>query len=116
MKAATTRRRVCCCCIPQDWGVKLWYLWTLVAFVSAVASIAMAPREALPLLPLLCVAWVQVILMAVVFWHPGFDTYGGRTAVFWLWTNGYIAGNLYLSFYHLNLTGWYNSQHYECME
>ena len=109
------RKPRCCFCIPQDWGIKLWYLWAVYPMISLIGGFVMDSRNMTPMLPNIAVTWIMMILLAVVFWHPGFDNYGTRMAVFWTWVNGWGFANLY--FYFLNTNSfWWNIHHFLCFD
>ena len=65
---------------------------------------------------MITVCYVLLTIMSIVFWRKGFDSYGTRIAVFWVWFNGFLGVNLYLIFVYTNYLGWWNVTHFPCMD
>ena len=114
MLPAYKPRRKCCFCLPEKF-IKLLYIWIVVPVVAVVATIMDDPRTAMMYLPTLAVCIGVLITATVVFFHPGFDTYGTRIALFWFWLNGFIGANIYSLFLNSN-SFWWNSSHYSCLD
>ena len=115
MQDQDRKRRKCCFCLPQEPWIKLWFVWTLVAMITAPMNVIKDPRIGIPYLPAMCVAIIILLFMAIVFFHPGFDTYGTRMVVFWTWVNGWLFGNIYLIFLSTN-SFWWNDKHFVCLD
>ena len=60
--------------------------------------------------------WVLMILLAVIFWHPGFDNHGTRKLAFRAWVAGELFFvNIYLFFLNTN-SFWWNANHFLCFD
>ena len=110
------KKRVCCCCIPQDMGVKLWLIWAWLAMILVLISIIYDSRLLIPYLPVLTVCYILVIMMPIVFFKKGLDTYGTRIALFWVWFNSFLGINLYMMFINTNFLGFWNVTHFVCVD
>ena len=108
-------KKKCCFVLPQEPWIKFWFIWAIMATIMMIGTIQSEPRDAIAYLPVVGICFFLVLLMALIFCHYGFDTYGGRITVFWAWLNGYLFSSLYTMFVNGN-TLWLNVHHYKCFD
>ena len=75
-------KKKCCIVIPQEPWIKLWFIWAIVPIISMIGPLTSEPRDAMAYLPVMGTCFFLVLLMALILFHYGFDTYGGRITIF----------------------------------